>query len=102
MNPSDLAELRGRVNDVTTRFLEGQLSFEAAFGELTPLLRLWFEHQNTEEERAADYGIGHSDGPTFIARGDLPIAKGRTEEERKRVMALVKTVIVRGLANGAA
>ena len=102
MNPNDLAELRRRVDDVITRFLEGQLSFEPAIGELTPLLRSWLEHQNTEEERAPDYEIGHPDRPTFIARGDLPIAKGRSEEDRKRAMVLVKAVVMRGVANGAA
>jgi hypothetical protein len=102
MEPSELAELRRRVDDVITRFLDGQLSFEPAINELTPLLRRWFEHQSTEEERAADAAISPSDQPVFIARDYFPIAKGRSEEERKRAMDLVMTIVMRGFGNGAA
>ncbi|MCI0352165.1 MAG: hypothetical protein L0Z53_22325 [Acidobacteriales bacterium] len=94
--------MRRRVDDVIDRFLDGQLPFEPAISELTPLFRSWFEHQNAEEERRVDYEIAGSDRPTFIARDDFPIARGRSEEERKRAMELVKTIVIRGLANGAA
>jgi hypothetical protein len=105
--PGEWGGFPQRIDDVTIRFLDGQLSFESAVTELIPLIKAWIGRPMIDEERAqesADVEQWRSDRPTFIARDFFPIAKGRREEERKRALNLVWAAMMRlrEFSNGAA
>jgi hypothetical protein len=103
----DLSGFPRQINCVIDRFLDGQLSFDAAVAELTPLIKSWIERPKTPQEKAQESAAlkaWRSEQPTIIAHQMFRIAEGRSNRDRKRATGLAVAAMRRvwGSAGGAA